>query len=126
MLAIYIIWRAMRHVSFTGKPKYVPPLGLAGGFLDAAGGGGLGPVVTSNLLVQGTLPRNVVGTVIVAELFVTVTISAAFIATLGWGVFTTATAGLLIGGVIAAPLGALVAKRLRRGLSWWRSARRFA
>lgn len=74
-------------------------------------GGRLGPIVTSNLLVQGTVPRNVVGTVIVAEFFVTVTISAAFIATLGWEVFTSAAAGLLIGGVMAAPLGALVARR---------------
>lgn len=111
VLAVYIIWRALRHASFAGQPKYVPPLGLAGGFLDAAGGGGWGAVVTSNLLVQGAAPRNVVGTVIVAEFFVTVTISAAFIATLGWEVFTSATAGLLIGGVAAAPLGALVAKR---------------
>lgn len=110
-LAAFIIWRALRHAAFTGQPRYVPPLGLAGGFLDAAGGGGWGAIVTSNLLVQGTLPRNVVGTVIVAEFFVTVTISAAFIATLGWEVFTSATLGLLIGGVAAAPFGALVAKR---------------
>lgn len=111
VLAVYIIWRALKHVSFTGQARYVPPLGLAGGFLDAAGGGGWGPIVTSNLLVQGTTPRSVVGTVIVAEFFVTVTISAAFIATLGWEVFTSATAGLLIGGMAAAPLGALIAKR---------------
>jgi uncharacterized membrane protein YfcA len=91
----------------------VEPLGLIGGFLDAAGGGGWGPVVTSNLLVQGAKPRQVIGTVNTAEFFVTVTISATFIAALGWAAFTVATLGLLVGGVLAAPLGALMAKRIQ-------------
>jgi uncharacterized membrane protein YfcA len=90
----------------------VEPLGLIGGFLDAAGGGGWGPVVTSNLLVQGGSPRRVIGTVNTAEFFVTVTISATFIFALGWAAFTKATVGLLIGGVIAAPIGAVIAKRV--------------
>jgi hypothetical protein len=85
---------------------------LIGGFLDAAGGGGWGPIVTSNLLVQGATPRKVIGTVNTAEFFLTVTISATFIAALGWAAFTTATLGLLIGGVAAAPLGAIMAKRV--------------
>ena len=94
------------------EPRVVEPLGLAGGFLDAAGGGGWGAVVTSNLLVQGTSPRKTIGTVNTAEFFLTVTISATFIAALGLEAFTAATVGLLIGGVAAAPLGAFVAKRL--------------
>jgi uncharacterized membrane protein YfcA len=53
----------------------------------------------------------VIGTVIVAEFFLTVTISLTFIATMGLKIFTAATVGLLIGGVVAAPLGAFVAKR---------------
>jgi uncharacterized membrane protein YfcA len=69
--------------------------------------------VTSNLLVQGANPRRTIGTVNTAEFFVTVTISATFIAALGWEAFTVATVGLLIGGVVAAPLGALVAKRVK-------------
>ncbi len=88
------------------RPKVVSPLGLVGGFLDAAGGGGWGPIVTSNLLVQGSNPRKTIGTVNTAEFFLTVTISATFIAALGWEAFTTATLGLLIGGVLAAPFGA--------------------
>ena len=93
------------------QPKIVAPLGLIGGFLDAAGGGGWGAIVTSNLLVQGSNPRKTIGTVNTAEFFVTVTISATFLAALGWEAFTVATLGLLIGGVIAAPFGAMIAKK---------------
>jgi uncharacterized membrane protein YfcA len=91
------------------QPRMVVPLGLVGGFLDAAGGGGWGPVVTSNLVVQGTSPRKAIGTVNTAEFFLTVTITGTFIAALGAEAFTIPTTGLLIGGVAAAPLGAFVA-----------------
>ena len=93
-------------------PKVVAPLGLVGGFLDAAGGGGWGPIVTGNLLAQGAEPRRVIGTVNTAEFLVTLTISATFVATLGWAAFTFATLGLLIGGVVAAPIGARIASRV--------------
>ena len=112
-IGIYLLWRGLSHRHREREPKVVAPLGLIGGFLDAAGGGGWGPVVTSNLLVQGANPRRTIGTVNTAEFFVTVTISATFIAALGWEAFTVATVGLLIGGVVAAPLGALVAKRVK-------------
>jgi hypothetical protein len=111
-IGVYILWRGLRHEHVDKRPKHVAPLGLAGGFLDAAGGGGWGPIVTSNLLVQGANPRKVIGTVNTAEFFLTVTISATFIAALGLETFTAATVGLLIGGVAGAPLGAFVAKRL--------------
>jgi len=90
----------------------VASLGLVGGFLDAAGGGGWGPVVTSNLLVQGAEPRKVVGTVSAVEFFLTVTISAAFVVQLGFADLAGATLGFLIGGVAAAPIGAFAAKHL--------------
>lgn len=112
LIGLYLLWRGIKYPPTERRPKFVAPLGLAGGFLDAAGGGGWGPIVTSNLLVQGSNPRKVIGTVNTAEFFLTVTISATFIAALGWQAFTTATLGLLIGGVAAAPFGALVAKRL--------------
>jgi uncharacterized membrane protein YfcA len=116
LLGLYLLYRGALHRHTEREPRIVSPLGLVGGFLDAAGGGGWGAVVTSNLLVQGGSPRKVIGTVNTAEFFLTVTISATFIATLGWEAFTVATVGLLIGGVAAAPFGALVAKRINADL----------
>ncbi|MEO7655327.1 MAG: sulfite exporter TauE/SafE family protein [Sphingomicrobium sp.] len=107
-----LLWRGMNHPPHHVPPKVVAPLGLVGGFLDAAGGGGWGPIVTGNLLAQGSEPRRTIGTVNTAEFLVTATISATFVATLGWKAFTIATAGLLIGGVVAAPLGARIASRV--------------
>ena len=112
VLGLYLFYRGVMHRHTERAPRVVSPLGLAGGFLDAAGGGGWGGIVTSNLLVQGSNPRKTIGTVNTAEFFLTVTISATFIATLGWQAFTQATLGLLIGGVCAAPFGAWIAKRV--------------
>src|SRR4030095_10223795 len=112
VIGIYLLWRGLKYPPRGHEPRFVVPLGLVGGFLDAAGGGGWGAVVTSNLLVQGASPRKVIGTVNTAEFFLTVTISATFILALGWEAFTVATVGLLIGGVCAAPFGAMIAKRV--------------
>jgi uncharacterized membrane protein YfcA len=112
-IGLALLWRSLSGTARPRQPRVVAPLGFAGGFLDAAGGGGWGPVVTSNLLVQGADPRRTIGTVNAAEFFLTATVSATFIAALGWEAFTVATAGLLIGGVAAAPFGAVVAKRVR-------------
>ena len=111
-VGVYLLIRGLLFPPKTQKPKVVEPLGLIGGFLDAAGGGGWGPIVTSNLLVQGVEPRKVVGTVSSVEFFLTLSVSATFIVQLGLKDFATATVGLLIGGVIAAPFGAMMAKRI--------------
>jgi uncharacterized membrane protein YfcA len=111
-IGVYILWRGLKFPPHEKQPKIVEPLGLVGGFLDAAGGGGWGPIVTSNLLVQGASPRRTVGTVNAAEFFLTVTVSATFLAHFGWKAFTASMLGLLIGGVIAAPFGAIIAKRM--------------
>jgi uncharacterized protein len=111
-IGLYLLWRGAMHRHVEKRPKIIAPLGLVGGFLDAAGGGGWGPIVTSNLLIQGANPRKVIGTVNTAEFFVTVTISATFILALGWEAFTVHTIGLLIGGIAAAPLGGYIAKRV--------------
>lgn len=112
IIGAVLIWRGFRYPPQEKPPRIVEPLGLVGGFLDAAGGGGWGPVVTSNLLVQGAAPRTTVGTVNTAEFFLTTTISITFITQLGFAAFTLATLGLLIGGVVAAPLGAVLARRV--------------
>ena len=109
-IGIYLLVRGIMYPPKLKEATYVAPLGLVGGFLDAAGGGGWGPVVTSNLLIQGADPRKVVGTVSSAEFFLTLTISAAFVYHLGIADLAGATLGLLIGGLLAAPLGAWAAK----------------
>lgn len=111
-IGIYLLFRAWRGKVEPRQPRIIEPLGLLGGFLDAAGGGGWGPVVTSNLLIQGASPRSTIGTVNTSEFFLTATISATFIGTIGFAAFTLATAGILIGGLIAAPFGAVLAKRI--------------
>lgn len=112
-IGIYLLVRGLLFPPREGKAaRVVEPLGLVGGFLDAAGGGGWGPMVTSNLLVQGVEPRRVVGTVNSVEFFLTAVVSATFIYHLGLQDFAVATVGLLIGGVLAAPLGAVLAKRI--------------
>ncbi len=110
VIGMLLIYRGFRWPPVAKNPRIVAPLGFAGGFLDAAGGGGWGPVVTSNLLIQGASPRTTIGTVNATEFFLTVAVSVTFLFSLGVSAFTQATIGLLIGGVIAAPFGALIAK----------------
>jgi uncharacterized membrane protein YfcA len=106
LMGALILWKALRkRPSAPEAPRYVAPLGLFGGFLDAIGGGGWGPLVTSTLIGGGMTPRFAIGSVNVAEFFVTLVISATFVATIGlelWPII----AGLILGGVLAAPFAA--------------------
>jgi len=86
-------------------------LGFCGGLLDAIGGGGWGAIVTSTLIGQGNVPREAIGSASLAEFFVTAAVSATFVATVGVSLWPT-VAGLVLGGVLAAPFAALVARRL--------------
>jgi uncharacterized protein len=113
LIGIFIIYKAVhrKHSFVDEPPNNVAPLGLVGGFVDAIGGGGWGPIVTSTLLGQGNHPRYTIGSVSMAEFFVTLTISATFILTIGLELWPTIL-GLVIGGIIAAPFAALAAKHL--------------
>ncbi len=115
LIGLYLLYRAvnLRAEPRFEDPKTTRPLALVGGFLDAAGGGGWGPVVTSNLLVQGGEPRRTIGTVNSAEFLLALTVSLTFLFTLGLEAFTIATIGLIVGGVAAAPLGAYFAKHMK-------------
>src|SRR5687768_2961407 len=110
LMGIYIIIKALRaDLTSSEPPSWIVPLGFGGGFLDAAGGGGWGPMVASALLGRGTTPRYTIGSVNAAEFFVTLVISITFIGTIGlelWPII----AGLILGGAIAAPIAAYVAK----------------
>lgn len=110
-VGLYLIWRGPRRPQSYRRMKLVGPLGLFAGFLDASGGG-WGPMVTGNLMAQGMTPRMAIGTANAAEFFVSVTVLTAFIGRLGFHSFTIAASGLLIGGIVAAPCGALVTRRI--------------
>jgi uncharacterized membrane protein YfcA len=115
-VGLYLMWRGARRPQTYRDLKFVGGLGFVGGVLDGSGGGGWGPVVTANLLAQGGEPRRVIGTTNASEFFVTVTIAASFIGTLGWQSFGVMATGLLIGGVLGAPVGAWLVRRLRAEL----------
>ncbi len=111
VLGLIILWKAFRRSQPAGTPKSVAPLGFFGGMLDAMGGGGWGPLVTSTLLGYGAAPRTVIGSVNLTEFFVTLTISATFFATIGLSLWPI-IAGLIVGGVLAAPFAALAVRYL--------------
>jgi uncharacterized membrane protein YfcA len=89
------------------------PLGLAGGFLDASGGGGWGPVTTSTLMAASRMqPRTIIGTVSGSEFIVSVAASAGFLFALGTAGIDPAIVGmLLLGGAVAAPISAWLVSR---------------
>jgi uncharacterized membrane protein YfcA len=94
--------------------RWLSPIGLLGGFVDATGGGGWGPVVTPSLFtVTAHRPRTVVGTVSAAEFLVALSVSAGFLTgAVHQDIPWEAVAGLVIGGVIVAPFAARLAGRL--------------
>ena len=109
LMGIWVVWKAIAAKTTPKEPPdWLVPLGVGGGFLDAAGGGGWGPIVTSTLLGHGTKPRYTIGSVNAAEFFVTLVISLTFLGTIGlelWPII----AGLILGGALAAPIAAYVA-----------------
>jgi uncharacterized membrane protein YfcA len=92
-------------------PRQVGVLGFCGGALDAIGGGGWGAIVTSTLIGRGGVPRTAIGSASLAEFFVTAAISATFIVVVGVSLWPVIL-GLVLGGVLAAPIAALVVRRL--------------
>ena len=119
ILGFYVLFRFIRHRTVAlkrGRPgtRFLAPLGLVGGFIDATGGGGWGPVTTPALLAQGRMaPNRVIGTMNAAEFLVAVAASAGFILGIGlsaidWRVLVP----LMVGGIIAAPIAAWIAHRL--------------
>jgi uncharacterized membrane protein YfcA len=120
VLGVYILLRFTlgREPKARGRPyvrgRYLAPLGLGAGFIDATGGGGWGPVATPALLATGKMePRKVVGSVDTSEFLVALAASAGFLAALGSGGFAPRVVGaLLIGGVVAAPLAAWIVRKV--------------
>ncbi len=111
ILGVLIIRKVFRKVNKRKPVKRVGWLATAGGFLDAIGGGGWGPIVASTLIARGKHPKYTVGSVCVAEFFVSLASSITFISLIGldhWSVIF----GLILGGLIAAPIAAKLSSRV--------------
>ena len=123
LVGAWLVFRSFRRIP--SKPvsgAIVAPLGAAGGFLDAAGGGGWGPIVPTGLLGAGAAPRYVIGTVNASEFLITLSVSLTFLIALVSGHWQeagdvtdhlAAIGGLIVGGLCAAPLAGWMVKALR-------------
>lgn len=124
LMGVVILWRVLKTTPQVNLPsRGVAPLGLVGGFLDAIGGGGWGPIVTTSLIGRGGEPRLIIGSVNAAEFFVTLAIGSALITTIIAGHWKDAGAiannaaaivGLIVGGLIAAPIAGRFVSRVPR------------
>jgi uncharacterized membrane protein YfcA len=104
-LGYYIISKAFRKKNKQYKVKHAGWLASAGGFMDAFAGGGWGSLVTGTLISKRRNPRYVVGSVCLAEFFVVLASSITFFILLKT-IFIVDVAGLILGGLIAAPIAA--------------------
>jgi uncharacterized membrane protein YfcA len=112
IMGIYIVSKIFRKLKpATQAPKHVAKLALLGGFVDSVGGGGWGPVVTTTLVGSGHNPRETIGTVNFAEFFLTFASAITFAVLVGEGPWPI-VAGLVIGGIFAAPFAAYACKKL--------------
>lgn len=111
ILGIVILFKALRKDKIRNKIKRIFPLATVGGFLDSIGGGGWGPIVSSTLIARGRNPRYTIGSVNLAEFFIALSSSLTFITLIGLTHWTIII-GLIIGGVIAAPIAAYLANKI--------------
>ncbi|WAC09362.1 sulfite exporter TauE/SafE family protein [Dyadobacter pollutisoli] len=113
ILGVIIIRKALQKTLVKNKTKRIGVLAATGGFLDSVGGGGWGPIVTSTLLGQGRDPRYTIGSVNAAEFVIAFASGVTFLLFNGinsWQVVL----GLIVGGVIAAPIGAMLVGKIKR------------
>lgn len=112
IMGIVIIRKAFKKVNEVKEPKRLAFLAVFGGFMDAVGGGGWGPIVASTLISKGHNPRYTIGSVNLSEFFVALAGAGTFIAIIGvdnWHI----VAGLILGGVFAAPFAAYLCKKFK-------------
>ena len=116
LMGIYLLYRAFRfghgHQTKALPPKrQLIPLAFTGAFVDSVGGGGWGPVVTSTLLGSGREPRTTIGSVNSAEFFITLASGFSFALLVGISHWET-IAGLICGGMLAAPFAAQLTRKI--------------
>lgn len=112
IMGLYIVSKIFKTIrTRQGEPKHVAKLGLFGGFVDAVGGGGWGPVVTTTLVGTGQDPRTTIGSVNLAEFFLTFMSAMVFAVLVEESPWPT-VAGLVVGGLFAAPFAATLTRKL--------------
>lgn len=111
VLGIIIVRKGFSTYTGKTKTKNVPALAGFGGFMDSVGGGGWGPIVATTLIARGRNPRYTIGSVNLAEFFVSLASSLTFFATIGVSYFQIII-GLILGGAIAAPIAASFTRKL--------------
>jgi len=110
-LGFVILFKALKKDKIREKIKRIFPLAFVGGLLDSIGGGGWGPIVSSTLIAGGRHARYTIGSVNLAEFFVSLASSVTFFTLIGlthWSIIV----GLIIGGIIAAPIAAWLSSRI--------------
>jgi uncharacterized protein len=112
ILGALILRKALAATTKKRRVRHIPALAWFGGFVDAIGGGGWGPIVNSTLIAAGRNPRYTIGSVNLAEFFVSLASSAVFAFYIGLGNYGTVILGLILGGMIAAPIAARLSQRL--------------
>ncbi|RXK47085.1 sulfite exporter TauE/SafE family protein [Aquirufa rosea] len=110
-LGAIIIKKALIKRQEKRQLKKVGLLALLGGYLDSIGGGGWGPIVSSTLIASGRHPKYTIGSVNLTEFFVSLASSLTFFTVIGLG-YWQVIIGLILGGVIAAPIAARLANKL--------------
>jgi uncharacterized membrane protein YfcA len=112
ILGILILKKALTKRTKKRPVRRIGLLAWFGGFVDAIGGGGWGPIVNSTLIAAGRHPRYTIGSVNLAEFFVSFASSVVFAMFAGLGNYGLVILGLILGGMIAAPIAAHLAQRL--------------
>jgi uncharacterized membrane protein YfcA len=110
-LGVIILRKALLKNKNKKPISSIPRLAAFGGFMDSIGGGGWGPIVSSTLIAKGRHPRYTIGSVNLTEFFVALASSLTFFTVIGlshWYII----AGLISGGVIAAPIAAFISQKL--------------
>lgn len=110
IMGIIVLRKAFRKVAAPRDEKTLAPLALFGGFMDAVGGGGWGPIVASTLLSKGHQPRYAIGSVNLAEFFIALAGAITFVTLIGAGNWQI-IAGLVLGGSVAAPFAAYLCRK---------------
>lgn len=111
-MGLYVLSKAFRKIRRRKEPpRHLAALAVTGGFVDSVGGGGWGPVVTSTLIGTGHDPRTTIGSVNAAEFFLSIAGGISFAFLIGF-TYWEVIAGLVVGGLFAAPFAAWLCRQL--------------